>query len=133
VKQLDLVALLADFHAQQVAHGEHADPALAIDNRKVTAADLLHPFEGLVGCFVTLNDRAQFAGNFTNSNRERITFRAHHALHDVALRKDANQPAAVVNNTDGTNVSLSHELSRFLHRRRGLCRVRRTVANHVPD
>jgi hypothetical protein len=32
VEQFDLVALLADFHAQQVAHREHADPALTIDN-----------------------------------------------------------------------------------------------------
>ena len=33
VKQFDLVALLADFNAQQIAHREHADPTIAIENR----------------------------------------------------------------------------------------------------
>jgi hypothetical protein len=36
VKQFDLVALFTNFNAKQVAHREHADPALAIDNRQMS-------------------------------------------------------------------------------------------------
>ena len=85
VKQFDLVALLADFHSQQIAHREHADPTLPIDNREMSAADLLHPLKGLVRRLVTLDDRAQLAGDVTNFNHEGIAFCDYNAIHDVAL------------------------------------------------
>lgn len=39
VQQLDFVALLTQFNAQQIAHREHADPRFTIDDRQVTRAN----------------------------------------------------------------------------------------------
>ena len=75
VKQLDLVALLADFNAEQIAHREHAYPAFAIDNGQMSSANQLHSFEGLMGSFVALNHRAQLAGHVSDFDRERIALR----------------------------------------------------------
>src|SRR5689334_13539411 len=97
------------------------------------AANLLHSFEGLMGSLVTLDHRAQFASDVANSDRVRIALRHHHAIHHVALREDAKQPAAFVDYADCANVSLGHELSRFLHRRRFPGGVRLTVPNDVSD
>src|SRR5690349_9137247 len=98
------------------------------------AANPLHSFEGLMWGFVTLDHRAQLAGDIADSDYVRITFENYNPIKNVALRKDAQQPSAVViNHADRTDISLRHELSRFLHCRRGPRRVRLTVPNYVPD
>src|SRR5690349_10228743 len=48
VKQLDLVTLFADFHPQQIAHRQHADPPFAVDDRQVASTKPLHAFESLM-------------------------------------------------------------------------------------
>src|ERR1044072_6817471 len=133
VKQLDLVALFAYFHAQQVAHREHSYPTIAVDNGQRSTANQLHAFEGLVRCFIALDHGSQFAGHVANSHRIRITLSDDDAIHDVTLGKDAEQSAAVVDYADGANISLGHKLDCVLHGSRRFGRLRLTVANHVPD
>jgi hypothetical protein len=55
------------------------------------------------------------------------------AIHDVALGKHAEQPAFIVDHTDGADVSCSHEFRGLLHGGRSLRRVRLAVAYHVSD
>ena len=59
MQKLDLIALLAQFDAQQIAHREHAHPLFAVNNRQVTAADLFHSLQSLMGSLITINHGAQ--------------------------------------------------------------------------
>src|SRR5689334_13644478 len=85
VQQFDLVALFADFDAQQVANRKHPDPALTIDDGEMAAANLLHSLEGLVRRLITLDYGAQFAGDLANYDCVGITSRHHNAIQDVAF------------------------------------------------
>jgi len=58
MQQLELVALLTYFNAEQVAHREHSYPAVTIDNGEMSTANQLHAFERLVWGFVALDHRA---------------------------------------------------------------------------
>src|SRR5215204_1720296 len=89
VEQFDLVALLSDFNAQQIAHREHSYPAIAIDHRQVSTTNHLHSFEGLVGSFVTLNHGAQFARHVSYFDSERIAVWNHNAIQHVAFGENA--------------------------------------------
>ena len=72
VKQLELVALLTYFNAEQVSHREHSYPAFSIDNGEMSTANQLHSFEGLVGCFIALNHRAQLARHVADDRQLRF-------------------------------------------------------------
>jgi hypothetical protein len=78
-------------------------------------AELLHSFEGLVGCLVTLNHSAQLARHVANSDSVGIASGDNDAIQDVAFGKYAQQSAAVIEDADRANVSLGHKLRRFLH------------------
>jgi hypothetical protein len=77
--------------------------------------DQFHSFEGLMGCFITLNYRSQLARDLTNFHRQRISLRHHHTIQDIALGKNTEQLSAVVDDTNSAYVSRGHEFSRFLH------------------
>src|SRR4051812_20998862 len=72
MQQLQLVALLAQFDAQQIAHREHADPLLAINNRQMPAADLLHALKRLLRSLVTANHGANRARDLPELQGRRI-------------------------------------------------------------
>src|ERR1700753_3817765 len=61
VEQLKLRALLAYFDAHDVAHREHPDELVAVNDGQVAAADHLHAFERIVRRVVALDDRARLA------------------------------------------------------------------------
>jgi hypothetical protein len=98
----------------------------------VSTADLIHSFEGLVGCLITLNDRAQFAGHISDFDRVGIAFWHNHAIQDVALGEYAQQLAAIIKYANCANIPLGHKLRRFLHSGCILCRIGLAVANDVP-
>jgi hypothetical protein len=115
VKQFELVTLLTHFNAEQITHREHSYPAVAINYGKMSTADLLHSFEGLVGCLVTLNHSAQLARHVADSDSVGIASGDNDAIQDVAFGKYAQQSAAVIKHANCANVSLRHKLRRLLH------------------
>ena len=96
VKQLELVALLSYFNAEQISHREHSYPAFSIDHGEMSTANQLHSFEGLVGCFIALNHCAQLAAHLSNSDCQRIALWNNNAIQDVTLGKNAEQSTVLL-------------------------------------
>src|ERR1044072_5282881 len=61
VEQLQLRALLADLDAHDVAHREHADELVAVNDGQGAAADPLHAPEGFARRVGAVNDGARLA------------------------------------------------------------------------
>ena len=96
VKQLELVSLLTYFNTEQISYREHSYPAFTIDNGEMSTAYEFHSFEGLVGCFVALNYRAQLAGHLSNFHGKRVALCDDNAVQDVALGEYAEQFSVVI-------------------------------------
>src|ERR1700704_5795259 len=72
MQQFDLVPLIAELNAQQVAHRKHPYPLLAIDYRQMARADFFHTLQGLLRSLVTTNHRPQRAGYIAELQSRRI-------------------------------------------------------------
>src|SRR6185295_4300549 len=86
VQKLQLVALLAEFDTQEIAHRKHPDPLLAIDDGQMAAANLFHAFQRLTGCFVTTNHRAQWARHLAQLHRRWIAAGHDDSIQEITLR-----------------------------------------------
>src|SRR2546421_6926416 len=89
VEQLQLRALLADLDAHDVAHREHADELVAVDDGQVAAADLLHALQGLARRVAAVNDGERLAHHVADGDGRRVESLDDDALEQVALGEDA--------------------------------------------
>ena len=133
MQKLQLVALLAEFNAQEIAHRKHPDPLFAIDDREVAAANLFHSFEGLVGCFVATNHCAQGARHFPQLQRGRIAARHNYSIQKIALRENANQLLVLIEHTHRANPSGRHELGSLEDARRVAQRIGFAILDDISN
>src|SRR5947209_2406464 len=89
VEQLKLRALLAYLDAHDVAHREHPDELVAVNDGQVSAADLLHSFERGARCVVAVNDLARLAHHVAHGDARGVLPSNDDAFEQVALGEDA--------------------------------------------
>src|SRR5438067_8233313 len=118
LQQLQLVALLAEFDAQEIAHRKHPDPLVAIDDGQMAAANLFHSFEGLMGRFIATNHRAQRARHLAQLHRRWIAAWHDNSIQEIALRENANQLSVSIEYAHRANPSGRHELGGLKDARR---------------
>src|SRR5947209_16175580 len=89
VEQLKLRALLAYLDAHDVAHREHPDELVAVNDGQVAAADFVHAFERGARRIVAVNDLARLAHHVTDRDVRGVEVADDDAFQKVALREDA--------------------------------------------
>src|SRR5688572_11182640 len=115
MKEFDFVTLLAQLDAQEVPHGKHAYPTLAVNDRQVTRADKLHPFKRLMRSLIAIDYRPQFAGDIANFHLRRIATQHDDAPQHISLGKNSEKLTRIIKYTDSTNILRRHKLRGVLH------------------